>query len=380
MVKRIYRSHFRRFKLFRSLSMLLKRGRYRLKHGRAQPTWRHTSLRKQSLGHICMAVICDDMTWMTLQGVCDLVYLTPENWQASLETYKPDVLFCESAWQGTEESGHCWEGQIPRSTEIWGDNRFVLKDILRYCKAAGIHTAFWNKEDPSSDHELYRFTDTAYLFDHICTTAEECISRYQAQGHKSVHLLPFGYAPRLFYPIEEPGEKHTAVFFGSWYQKFPQRCEDTVRLFDFVLELGMKLVIYDRSSGQDDPERRFPEQYQPYIRDAVPYTEIRNELEKYQYVLNLNTETQSGTMFARRVFEIMACGRMIISNHSAGMKRLFPDSVWYLDQPFDTGRADEYIAENQRTVSQYFTVTHHITQLLQDIGVLKIKEEIKEKK
>ena len=317
-----------------------------------------------------MAVICDDMTWMTLQGVCELVYLTPENWRERLETCRPDVFFCESAWHGTKEHSFCWEDRVPRRVNIWGDNRLALKDILAYCRDAGIPTVFWNKEDPCSDNEEYSFTDTAYLFDHICTTAEECIPQYQARGHPSVHLLPFGFSPRLFYPIEERGEENSAVFFGSWYQRFPERCKDTVELFDLVLEQGMKLVIYDRNSGEGDPERKFPEKYQPYIRGAVPYTEIRNELKKYQYVLNLNTETRSSTMFARRVFEIMACGRMIISNDSDGMKRIFPESVWYLDRQFDLCRVDEYIEKNRKLVEENYTIDCVLSRFLREIGVL----------
>ena len=151
---------------------------------------------------------------------------------------------------------------------------------------------------------------------------------------------------------------------------YPQRCRDTEQLFDWVLESGIQLAIYDRCSGKNEPGRQFPEKYRPYILPAVPYSEIRNELKKYRYVLNVNTETDSETMFARRVFEVMACGRIIISNNSVGMKKLFPDSVWYLGEPFDLGKAEYYIAQNQEYVLTQQTMEHHLTNLLKTLKII----------
>lgn len=370
-VKEFYHRYLIRHTLFRSVSFLLKclpGGDYVKDAERGgRPGWRRTRPCPKRWRDVRAAVICDDMTWASLQNTGHVVYLTPADWFEKLEEEKPDLLFCEATWSGLSSKDCCWEGRIIRDTGVWPENRFILKRILRYCKEAGIPTVFWNKEDPVSDNERYHFTETALLFDHIFTTAQERIPVYEALGHKSVHLMMFGYSPELFPllgPAKEPG---TAVFFGGWYGRLPDRCEDTVRMLDWVLNMGLRLVIYDRQYGTDDPVRQFPERFRPYTRPGVPYKKISEELEAYQYLINLNSVKDSQTMFARRVFEGMASGRMILSNDSVGMRRLFPHTVWYLGEDFDTSREAEAVAQNRKIVSEQFTMEAQMDQMLRAI-------------
>ena len=72
-------------------------------------------------------------------------------------------------------------------------------------------------------------------------------------------------------------------------------------------------------------------------------------------------------MFARRVFEGMASGRMILSNDSVGMRRLFPHTVWYLGEDFDTSREAEAVAQNRKIVSEQFTMEAQMDQMLRAI-------------
>ena len=370
-VKQVYYRYLRRFKIFRSLAFLWKQvGREEGRRAPA-PTWRRSGTERLPLEKLTIAVVCDEMTWDTLQGVCGTVYLTPSNWYEILEANRPHIFFCEATWQGLKEYGYCWEGKVARDCGIWPDNRRVLKQILAYCRAAGIPTVFWNKEDPGSDRPLLRFSDTALLFDHIATTAEEAVSGYLARGHGSVHVMPFGFSPQIFRPLEKQGRAESAVFFGSWYGMFPQRCADMERLFDWVLSCGMELTIYDRNYGTDDTERQFPSRYRPFLRPAVAYRDIPRELEQYRYALNLNTETASQTMCARRVFELMACGRLVISNESAALRRMFPHSVWFAGEDFDLTRADECIRKNQNYVLRHCTMQSRLSRLLEEIGLLK---------
>ena len=369
--KQVYHRCLRRFKLFRSLAFLWKQagegGRWTV----PAPTWRQTGVTDLPTEELSVAVVCDEMTWETLQGVCRTVYLTPSNWYEVMETHRPHMFFCEATWQGLKEYGMCWAGKVARDCGIWPDNRRALRQILDYCRAAGIPTVFWNKEDPRSDTPMFHFTDTALLFDHIATTAEEAIPSYLERGHKSVHLMPFGFSPQIFHPLEEPGREKSAVFFGSWYSTFPQRCADMEQLFDMVIAQGMDLTIYDRNFGTDDPDRQFPARYRPYLRAPVAYRDIPQELGHYRYALNLNSETASQTMCARRVFELMACGRLIISNESAALRRLFPDSIWFAGEAFDLERTDECIRRNQDYVLRHCTMERRLSQLLKEIGLLR---------
>ncbi|HSQ87221.1 glycosyltransferase, partial [Romboutsia sp.] len=51
----------------------------------------------------------------------------------------------------------------------------------------------------------------------------------------------------------------------------------------------------------------------------------------YNVAINLNTITDSNTMFSRRVFDCLACGTCIMSNYSKGVEKLFSDVVKFVD-------------------------------------------------
>src|SRR5690606_39701486 len=46
-----------------------------------------------------------------------------------------------------------------------------------------------------------------------------------------------------------------------------------------------------------------------------------------EFAITVNTITGSPTMFARRVFELLACNTITVSNYSAGLDRMFGDIV-----------------------------------------------------
>lgn len=83
---------------------------------------------------------------------------------------------------------------------------------------------------------------------------------------------------------------------------------------------------------------KYPEKYLPYVNDGVEYRQIPDVYNEYEFGLNFNTITDSNTMFARRVFELMASNTVVLSNYSKGVYRLFGDNVVYLDGMILTGR------------------------------------------
>ncbi len=122
------------------------------------------------------------------------------------------------------------------------------------------------------------------------------------------------------------------------------------RVFDMVLEHDIELVIYDRQMYSRKAENRFPDQYKAYVYAPVRFEELGDIYRRAKYVININTVTDSQTMFARRVFEAMACGCIIISNHSAGLKEMFGDKIWFLDGNFDFSACEQIIRENTKKV------------------------------
>lgn len=268
-----------------------------------------------------VAFICDEMTWLDFKDQCQGIFLSPKTWREQMDALRPELLFCESAWDGAVCGWPNWRGRIYRNRGVWFENRKVLLELLEYCRLWEIPTVFWNKEDPTFwQHPRYDFTDTALRFDYLFTTAEECVARYRALGHSRVFVLPFGVNTDLFSPGNQMPEPGRVIFAGSWFENIPQRCLDMSRLFDHVLEQGMTLDIYDRKSGSGGENFRFPERYIPYVHPGVPYRDMPSLLGRYEYALNVNSVTDSRTMCSRRVLQMAACGMKIISNPSPAME------------------------------------------------------------
>ena len=316
------------------------------------------------------AVICDRMTYEAFRRECGVVCLTPWNWRGVLREDPPDFLLCESAWAGVPEDGQCWRGRIYRNHSVGFEHRGALFKILDACGAGKIPTVFWNKEDPAFfGNPQYDFVDTALRFDYIFTTAEECAARYQALGHRNVHVLPFGFSPELFNPLGSGRMERKAFFAGSWYCDQPERCRDLKELFRYLEQNGVPCTIYDRNAGRPGSANRFPEPYQSRCRPAVPYTELDGATKAYLYGLNVNTVRDSGTMFARRVYEMMAGNHLVVSNRSEGLEREFPDSVWYCGQEGLPEDAPDLRRRNLEYVFRVHTYEKRLDTILRVLGL-----------
>lgn len=277
---------------------------------------------------IRIAFICDEMTWCDFNDYCNAVFLHPKIWHKQIEIFKPEILFCESAWRGIDKYKSCWRGRIYKNKKILFENRKELISILDYCKKQGIITIFWNKEDPIYfNHLVYDFTDTALLFDYIFTTAKECIDLYKAYGHKNVYLLPFGVNTKMFYPQKNNQKKKTVLFAGSWYAEHNDRCIALERMFDYVLDNGMYLDIYDRQFNSSEEKFKFPQKYNKYIKPPVPFSEIPDLTRKYSMCINVNTVSNSETMFSRRILQLLACGVKVLTNYSKSMDSFFEEDI-----------------------------------------------------
>ena len=368
--KKVYYRYLRKYRIVRSAVMEIKSIKWRLSQGAVcKPSWKNNGDNKSSKSKIRFAVICDNLTWANFDMEVDAVYLSPLTWKVTMETYRPDVFFCEATWKGLQND---WEGRVFHDRTLLVDNRFTLKDILSYCKKAKIPTVFWNKEDtPAFDDDPYSFIDTALLFDHIFTTAAECIPHYRKMGHSSVHLMMFGYSEKLFQFRPFVSEDNTAVFLGSWYTTHPQRCTEMTNMFDWILSLGLNLKIYDRVSADHLPDRQYPEKYHPYLCAGVPYEKTGEIMGKATYIININTVKDSKTMFARRVFEAMACGRVVISNESIGMRELFPERVWFINEKFPLEEREKIIEENLKIVRRKFTFKKQLFSAMRDAKIIE---------
>ena len=287
-----------------------------------------------------VACIMDQFTYSSYAPECDLYQLTPEHWQNELESCQPELLFIESAWRGKDD---LWGNKVGHAAK-------EVQDIVEWCRTRSIPTVFWNKEDPI---HFETFLNTARLFDYVFTTDIDCIHRYKgALGHERVYLLPFAAQPAVNNPIEKFERKDAFCFAGAYYVRYPDRTRD---LGNFVSQLAeLKSVeIYDRNYGKEDPNYQFPSEYQPFIIGNLPFEEIDKAYKGYNYAINLNSIKQSQTMFARRVYELLASNTLTISNFSRGVRLMFGDLVITTDSGDEIKRRLENILNDDSVSRKY---------------------------
>lgn len=341
-----------------------------LKRTVAKGEWKEDVHATSKNNMLKVAFVCDEMTWQDFKSVCNAIFITPYNWQEVFKNFCPDVFFCESAWSGTAEYKDCWRGQIYKNKNIRYENRRTLFQILEYCRKKGIPTVFWNKEDPTFwGNEVYNFVDTALHFDHIFTTAEECLPNYRLLGHVSVNVLRFGFSPDIYFYDSTVIKEKKAVFAGSWYADQPKRCAEMEEVFDMVLDQNIPIEIYDRQSDSPNPVHHFPEKYRRFLHPKVAFSDLGKIYRDVEYIININTVTDSSTMFARRVFEAMACGCIIISNPSIGLKKTFPKGIWFTDETFDHERVADIRVGNIQEVIKNHTCQQRFNEILEVCGL-----------
>lgn len=262
--------------------------------------------------------IMDEFTTGCFEQDVNLIQPRPDNWYALAEKYRPEFFFIESAWKGNYGS---WQYRVADYANKPGQE---VAHICQYAREKGIPTLFWNKEDPVH-HQ--KFMCSAKLVDHIFTTDANMKDSYQAKtGNPNVHALPFAAQPALHKPAPLAGRKPRACFAGSWYgNRHAERGEAMRWLLQAANRHG--LDIFDRNHGTGIFP--FPEEYQAGIKGSLPYKELCDEYSRYRVFLNVNSVTDSPTMFSRRVFELMACGTPVVSTYAKGIENLFEsDAVW----------------------------------------------------
>ena len=267
-----------------------------------------------------VAGVMDEFTFHSYDPECQLLQLHPDRCIEQLEQFKPHMLFIESAWQGFEQ---LWKLKI-------STNGPEINACIDWCKRNGVPTIFWNKEDPV---HFGTFIPLAKQVDYVFTTDVDCVPKYKFHvGHDRVFFLPFAAQPKTHNPIEVYDRKDAFNFAGSYYLRYPERQRDFASLIDAVKDLR-PVDIYDRNADNPHPHYTFPDEYKPMILGKLPFAEIDKAYKGYRYGINMNTIKQSQTMFARRVFELLASNTVVVSNFSRGVRLLFGDLVASSDQP-----------------------------------------------
>ena len=327
-----------------------------------------------------IAAILDTFTELALRYEVNLLLLSRDRWRTQIEEARPAFLLVESAFGGNNGE---WRGRVLRYENL-EDN--PLRELLEYCRSHGIPTVFWNKEDPPHFDD---FIGAAREFDFVFTSDSDCVSVYrEALGHDRVYILPFAAQPLIHNPSrEENWPKYPVCFAGSWVQnKFPERGEALPFLLDSALPLG--LHIFDRNLTRPEMRSsyRFPKKYREAIKGTLTYREMLTAYRCYDAILNVNTVTESPTMFSRRVFESLACGTPVISSDSVGMSRMLGDHVRVARSIEDaTDHLVEVLGDEEgrvreghlayRFVHENHTYRHRMDDLFRKVGLGSLVHE-----
>ena len=335
---------------------------------------------KASRGGPTVAAIMDTFTEYAFRYEVNLVLLSPIHWRAQMERWRPSCLFVESAWWGNNGG---WRDQIV-GYENAVDN--LLGELLAYCRSNGIPTIFWNKEDPP---HFDNFIGAAKEFDYVFTSDADCVPRYkEALEHDRIFVLPFAAASKIHNPSREKGwPNYPVCFAGSWVSsRYPRRAEALQNLLDPAISKG--LHIFDRNLTRPEygQDYRFLERYKEAIKGALSYEEMLTAYRCYDVMLNVNTITESPTMFARRVFESLASATPVISSESAGMSRMLGEHVRVARSKEETaGHLQELLGDEEarnreghlayRYVHENHTYRHRINEVFGRVGLEPLSME-----
>ena len=330
-----------------------------------------------ALSELRIASILDEFS-VTSFGLSSALFpLTSDKFREELKKVKPHFLLVESAWRGTNGS---WRFKIGRySNNDWTE----IVALIKLCHDMGIPAVFWNKEDPV---HFDMFIDVVKLFDRVYTTDITVVPDYKAKlGHDRVDALMFAAQPLLHNPIDDIYRQRGSSFAGSYYvNRHDKRREDMDTLFDAAA--NFPFVIYDRNAEIEAENYRFPERFRPFVKGALAYSDINKAYKGFQVALNVNSVTESETMFSRRVFECLACGTPVVSTPSVGVSKQFGDIVYsaktveeykeILARLMDDsdGWAKQSHLGVRRVLTQH-TYAHRLSQICRDLNITLTWEE-----
>lgn len=328
--------------------------------------------------HLKVALVADELTCTCLMHECQVRELTPLNYRLLLTSWKPDLLFVESAWQG---AGNAWKFRVASYPDHPGRNNLALHKVVEYARNLGIPCIFWNKEDGV---HFTRFIDSARLFDHIFTIDEGCVEQYRSvvAPDVSVNILMFAVQPASHSFTGFNFRHHRANFVGSYSRHMHHRRRAWQDLmFDAAEHTGLGLTVIDRNSNRNSSQYRYPCTSGVEVRPALPHGLTAQVYKDYLVSLNVNTVEESGTTYSRRLVEILACGGIAVTTPSLAADRYFREYCHVLHDAEEAielfsrlkhGPSSEDLARAEagaRYVLAEHTWAHRLEKVMQVAGV-----------
>lgn len=293
-------------------------------HREAAEAHRTAAAEGRPVSQLRIGLIADEFTTKTLQRAARIVVLERDGFEVQLREADLDLVFIESAWNGNDGQWHRGVGWYSEEEDE------PMARLLEQCRGLGIPTVFWNKEDPV---HIDRFRRTGARADHAFTTDADMIGAYLREAHELAGAGAATASSSSFYadpavhnplPSARPYEDSIAyagTFYGERYAQRSQQLEQLLRAARTAADGD--LVIYDRQLAVPDSPYRFPPEFAGAVRGALPYDEVLDSYKSHIANLNVNSVSESPTMFSRRVVEIAASGGLVMSAWSRGLTETF---------------------------------------------------------
>ncbi|MFD7021966.1 glycosyltransferase [Promicromonospora sukumoe] len=325
-----------------------------------------------------VGVILDDFSRLAFAPEWHQVALAPKTWRDDVAAGL-DLLFVESAWNG---NGGAWQYHLTGTSAP----RPAFVELVEACRAAGVPTVFWNKEDPVHFED---FLDTARLFDRVYTTDVDRLPAYvEALGHDRVGVLEFAAQPAIHNPVRLHGRgpERDVAFAGMYFaHKYPERREQMDLLLGAALDVSPKMAhgleIFSRFRGKDE-KYQFPAPLDGRVVGSLDYDRMLTAYREYKVFLNVNSVVGSPSMCARRIFEITASGTPVVSTPSAAVGEYFPGDEVFVAGTRETAahtiRAlvrsrelrDRAVHKGQRRIWREHTYATRSQKVLHDAGLV----------
>lgn len=323
-----------------------------------------------------IAGVMDEFSWRAWQYEANLFTFTPESWKQTLESRRPHLLLVESTWHGLWDNWHFQVRDLGKRPDKI--SHYALPEIIEWCRSRDIPTVFYNKEDPPN---FEFFIDAAKLFDFVFTSDANCIPEYREHvGHDRVFALPFAAQPRIHNPVAPHERRGDVCFAGTWYNhRHQQRQSDAEAILKPALDFN--LYIFDRMAESPSTNYRWPSIYQPSVFGALSYAKMVAAYKRFKVFLNINSVSDSPTMFARRVFELLASGTPVLSSESRGIEAILGREVVLMSRDEENTRNllakvlgdDDYRGRlsllGQRKVFSEHTYNQRLKTILNALGM-----------
>lgn len=268
-----------------------------------------------------IGLISDELTSSALRSQFLVKEINPFNYQFVLRFSGCEFILVESAWKGQFNT---WRYRIASYPNTPSRTNAALFKVLCLAKRLKIPCVFWNKEDGI---HYNRFIDSASLFNNVFTVDENCLSKYrEILGDKAnIGVLPFPVQPKIHYPIDGAlPRENKACFVGSYsHHIHDERRKWQDMMFQAAKPYG--LTVYDRNSDRKSKNYRYPDLPWIDVRKSVSNKATADIYRKYLVQFNVNTVTDSPTMYSRRLVEALACGSIVVTNPAVSVDKMFAE-------------------------------------------------------